>query len=52
MSTKDVDILFTERLLEGARRGEMDEVTRCLDNGIDIESKDEVRFNDSFNFDT
>jgi hypothetical protein len=52
MSSKNVDILFTERLLVGARDGKMDEVAYCLDNGIDIESKNGVRFNDSFNMNT
>jgi hypothetical protein len=49
MSSKDVDIVFTERLLVGAKDGNMDAVNYCLYNGIDIESKNEVRFNDSFN---
>jgi hypothetical protein len=49
MSSKDDYILFTERLLVGAEEGKMDEGTYCLDNGIDIESRNEVRFNDSFN---
>jgi hypothetical protein len=48
MSSKHVDIQFTERLLEGAKEGKMKEVTYCLDSGIDIESKSDVRFNDSF----
>jgi hypothetical protein len=44
MYSKNVNILFTERLLMGAEEGKMDDVTYCLDNGIDIESKDWVRF--------
>jgi hypothetical protein len=47
-SSEDVDILFTERLLKGAREGKMDEVTYSLDNGIDVESENEVRLDDSF----
>lgn len=39
-------IFFTERLLKGAEEGDLDEVVSSLENGVDIESKDQVRLID------
>jgi hypothetical protein len=38
----------TERLLKMAEEGDIDEVTSCLNHGVAIESKNEVRLTDLF----
>jgi hypothetical protein len=42
----------TERLLEAAEEGNIDEVISCLKNGVDIESKDWVRITYLFDLHT
>lgn len=49
MCPKVDDILYIERFLKGSKEGKMDEVTCCIDNGIDIECENEVSFIDSCN---
>jgi hypothetical protein len=52
MCFENMTFFKTETLLKGAEKGNIDEVTSCLKNGVDIESKNNVRLTDSFDLHT